>query len=150
MASISTVAQIEYQRVYRETHKDYFKLWRVEHPGYMKKKCAIWVKKFPYRLKHYRDTHKQEISDSNKVYYTKNKSKFNDHAKKYRLSHIEYLREYNKEYNINNKEKVKKRKCEYYINHREEILARKKDYRNSKLKISSIKTEMVRQYEKGI
>ena len=92
------------------TKAEYGKKWREAHPDYYTK---------------YRETHKEEISESRKYYYKKNRDKFKTRATKYYSTHREECLARNREYyeRVKNtpefKERANKRSKEWVENNRD-------------------------------
>lgn len=129
----------------------------------MKKDIIKSRYKNPYYSENYRKTYKEQIHQSQKIYYLKNRQKILDYQKEYRKNNKENIALAQKRYRKTHKEKLKQQKYEYHqkmkndphymaVNkkakikfrktHREKLICKLKEYRVKNKEILAVKNKI--------
>lgn len=111
----------EYQKRYRELHKEELKKYREAYNE--KHKNEIKEKKRAYYLKN-----KDRIKAKTRKYYTENREYILERESNYRKSHKKEISKYQKEYAIKNKDKIRRYRHDYNIKNREKLSIKAKEY----------------------
>lgn len=100
----------EYQKEYKQTHKEYYNQLKKE-----------WAEKNKDKKKQYYEQNKQQINNKKKQYYQNNKEDILKNVKEYRENNKNSIKEYKKEYYKNNLEYFKEYRKERYENNKEQL-----------------------------
>jgi len=82
-------------------------------------------------IKEYKDLHKEEMSEYQKIYYQTNKEEIIEKKKVYRVAHKEEIAKKKKAYQQANKEEISRKGKIYYQANKEEISRKGKIYRKT-------------------
>lgn len=129
----------EYNRQYREKHKEELSIKKKQYRENNKEKLAEigkrWRKEHKDELskkkKEYREKNKIEINKKLRQYYEEHKSEYAKKSKEYRKKNKIEIAERKKIYYENNKDKIAEYKKQYYQTNKEEISVYNKQYQRT-------------------
>lgn len=108
------VTRKEFQKQYRQTHKEQTK-------QYDKKYRQTHKEQLAENKKQYYENHKEQMKARSRRYNQLNIVKLKPKKEAYRLAHIDHIKKWQKEWRLANKEKLQLQAKEYYIKNKEKL-----------------------------